>query len=71
MRYPRFLQKNGRIGRVDPANHDSIPGEVYFAICTDKCRITEKIVVCDSAARLDSKLRIAHQIYLKLIDLIR
>lgn len=60
----------GSLGRVDPANHDSIPGEVYFAVCTDETVIAEKIKICDFATRLDAKCRIAHQIYLKLIDLI-
>lgn len=57
----------GSFGNVDPANADSVPGSVYYAIVT-KDHVTvshERLAPCDS--RLAYKLKMAQIIGLELM----
>ena len=49
----------GSFGNADPANADSIPGEVYFAIATEKGTDTFHCTVPVQASRLAYKLYMA------------
>lgn len=45
----------GSISRVDPANPESVPGEVYIAVVYGEKQQTEKFVFADEAKRWEVK----------------
>ena len=51
----------GSMGRIDPANPDSVPGEVYVGIdiCGD---IKNRLIIVDDAARYDQRYQVADEI---------
>ena len=49
----------GTFGNVDPANHDSIAGQVYYAICYEGRTLSWKAVLDKYASRLEYKLAMA------------
>ena len=51
----------GSMGRTDPANPDSVPGEVYVGI--DMCGdVVDRLIVVDDAARYDQRYQVADAI---------
>ncbi|MBE5905653.1 MAG: CinA family protein [Lachnospiraceae bacterium] len=48
----------GSLGNVDPANADSVPGEVYFALVGERV-YREKIVLTQEGSRYAYKLQVA------------
>ena len=51
----------GSMGRTDPANPDSVPGEVYIGI--DMCGdVVDRLIVVDDAARYDQRYQVADAI---------
>lgn len=49
----------GTFGNVDPANNDSVPGEVYISVMLEKDKHSEKIILPVNISRFDSKLYVA------------
>ena len=56
----------GSIGRKDPANADSVPGEVFFAIKYGGEIKSYSVTVEESETRMDAKLKAAHVIAVML-----
>lgn len=56
----------GSIGRVDPENPDSVPGEVYLAFCFGEQIQSYAITLSGTGSRMDAKLEIAHVLFLML-----
>ena len=52
----------GTMGNVDPANNDSTPGEVFFAIAHNKGLLSFHISVPVQDSRYEYKLFVAGQI---------
>ena len=57
----------GSFGNTDPANPDSVPGEVFFAIALDKATETYHCIVPEQPSRVAYKLYMANEIADKLL----
>lgn len=53
----------GSLGNVDPANADSVPGEVYLAIGTEQKETSVKVMIPYSGSRYLAKLMVAEEVY--------
>lgn len=51
----------GSLGNVDPANGDSVPGEVYLAVVGDRL-LTKKIVLEPAENRFSYKIQVAEEV---------
>ena len=60
----------GSFGNVDPANPDSIPGEVFFAIACEKGTSVYHCAIPEQPSRLDYKLYMADVIADRLLILL-
>ena len=60
----------GSFGNVDPANPDSIPGEVFFAIACEKGTSAYHCTIPEQPSRLDYKLYMADLIANRLLLLL-
>ena len=60
----------GSFGNVDPANPDSIPGEVFFAIACEKGTSVYHCTIPEQPSRLDYKLYMADVIADRLLLLL-
>ena len=60
----------GSFGNVDPANPDSIPGEVFFAIACEKGTSVYHCAIPEQPSRLDYKLYMADVIADRLLLLL-
>ncbi|MDO4976233.1 MAG: nicotinamide-nucleotide amidohydrolase family protein [Eubacteriales bacterium] len=60
----------GTMGNVDPANTDSIPGQVYFAIVTTDKTFPYYIELEAKETRLDYKLCVALEVGKELLQII-
>ena len=60
----------GSFGNVDPANPDSIPGEVFFAIACEKGTSVYHCTIPEQPSRLDYKLYMADVIAYRLLLLL-
>ena len=60
----------GTLGRVDPANKDSTPGEVFFCILDGDTPAAERIELDPRLPRPEAKLRVAEAIFSLLFSLI-
>ncbi len=60
----------GSFGNVDPANADSVIGEVYFAVSSDQGTESYAIVLPEHENRLAYKLSTAAAVAEKLLDLL-
>ena len=58
----------GSFGNIDPNNHDSVPGEVYFAIADDLEAEAYHCLIPPQISRLNYKLFMADLIGDKLIE---
>ncbi len=61
----------GSFGNVDPANPDSVPGEVYFAIYAKELSVVRHETIPVQDSRLAYKLYVADLIADTLMDLLR
>lgn len=52
----------GSFGNVDPANSDSVPGEVYIAVSVKGKTVSEKIVLPENISRFESKICAADKV---------
>ena len=59
----------GTTGNVDPANGDSTPGEVFFAICTNKETRTFGLKIPPKDTRYSYKLAAADAVADALLDI--
>ena len=60
----------GTLGRVDPANADSTPGEVFFCILQSDTGSAESLSLDPSLPRPEAKLRTAEAIFTRLNQLL-
>ncbi len=60
----------GTMGNVDPANSDSIPGRVYYAIAYDDAIICKEVVFPPKGSRNEYKLAVADVIADELFKLL-
>ena len=60
----------GSMGNIDPANSDSVPGEVYFAIDFKGTVEQHHIKILPQKSRFDYKLYVADEVVKKLLILI-
>ena len=61
----------GTMGNVDPANNDSVPGTVFFAICTTKDIYFKRFEVAPKENRLEYKLAVCDVIADCLLNLLK
>ncbi len=60
----------GTFGNVDPANADSVPGSVYYAIVTDEHEIVKHEVLGACESRLAYKLRMAEFVGKDILEIL-
>ena len=60
----------GTMGNVDPANHDSVPGNVYYAIAYGDKAVTGMEVFSPKNTRIEYKLAVADVIADKLLAIL-
>ena len=58
----------GSMGNFDPANKDSVPGEVYYAIADEKGTTAVKLVLEPQPRRLEYKLLVADYVADALLE---
>ncbi|SDA75222.1 nicotinamide-nucleotide amidase [Butyrivibrio sp. INlla18] len=61
----------GTMGNVDPANNDSVPGTVFFAISTAKDIYIKRFEVAPKESRLEYKLAVCDVIADCLLNLLK
>lgn len=61
----------GTFGNVDPANSDSVPGEVYISIYNSEFFASWKIILPVNITRFESKLCVSQEVALKLEELLK
>ena len=59
----------GTLGRVDPANEDSLPGEVFFCILCGEKASSDRIELDPKLPRHEAKLRTAETVLSHLLNL--
>lgn len=60
----------GSMGNIDPANGDSVPGEIYFAIDSKGDIKQHHIKILPQESRFDYKLAVADEVVKELLILI-
>lgn len=60
----------GTMGNPDPANADSIPGEVYFAVVTESKAIVRHVTIEGQPSRLLWKLAAAQEVAEVLLEVL-
>ena len=60
----------GTLGRIDPANTDSLPGEVFFCILRGCEAHAERIALDPSLPRPEAKLVVAEAVFTRLLALL-
>ena len=61
---------SGSLGTADPNNSDSVPGEVWYAVCAEGHRKQGRIVLSCESTRFEDKLRIAASVGGSILSLL-
>lgn len=60
----------GTLGKADPNNKDSVPGEVYLAI-NYSGNVTTKLIQVAAETRFEAKLQVADQVFYMLHEILQ